>query len=105
MGIIVIIKSVKRSGRESDKKISIEPGSNLNECVINTKIIFWFNFQKAGVNMYLNILYKEVYIFVRDSVWQYVWIGIDVMAIYCCNVTLFLFREIYIKITILILIE
>ena len=59
LGEIVVINSTKRSGRESDKKISIEACSILNECVINTKTIFWFNFQKESDSNYLNVYLRK----------------------------------------------
>ena len=35
----VIMNKTRHEGRESDKKINIEAGSVLSECVINTKTI------------------------------------------------------------------
>ena len=85
----VTINAARRGGRESDKKINIEAGSVLSECVINTKTIYSFNFQKAAVDMYLEILEKETYTFVKDSVIQGLLIGFGVLAMYCSNATVF----------------
>ena len=85
----VTINAARRGGRESDKKINIEAGSVLSECVINTKTIYSFNFQKAAVDMYLDILKQETYTFVKDSVIQGLLIGFGVLAMYCSNATIF----------------
>jgi ATP-binding cassette subfamily B (MDR/TAP) protein 1 len=87
----VKINAARRGGRESDKKINIEAGSVLSECVINTKTIYSFNFQKAAVKMYLDILEKETYTFIRDSVVQGLLIGLGIFAMYCSNATVFHF--------------
>ena len=59
---ILVIKA-RRGGRDSEKKINIEAGAVLSECVINTKIIYSFNFQKPAVEMYLRILEGQKKIF------------------------------------------
>ena len=43
----VIVNETRRGGRDSDKKMNIEAGSVLSECIINTKTIYSFNFQEA----------------------------------------------------------
>ena len=61
---ILVIKA-RRGGRDSEKKLNIEAGAVLSECVINTKIIYSFNFQKPAVEMYLRILEGQKKIFKR----------------------------------------
>ena len=46
----------RENGREGNKKIKIEAGSILSDCIINTKTIFSFNFQQPALEMYRNIL-------------------------------------------------
>ena len=84
-----IIHKTRRGGRESDKKINIEAGSVLSECVINTKTIYSFNFQRAAVDMYLNILSDAKKVFIRDSVVKGMLMGLGIFAVYASNATLF----------------
>ena len=53
----IVVAQTMRGGRDTDKKIDIEAGGVLSECVINTKTIYSFNFQKNAVNAY-NDVYK-----------------------------------------------
>ena len=64
------------NGRESNKKIQIEAGSVLSECVINTKTIFSFNFQKKAFEIYSNILQSETKNHLIDSIMQGFWVGL-----------------------------
>ena len=52
----VVSHYTKQGGRDSYRQINIEAGGILSECVINTKTIFSFNFQKEAVRMYLKVL-------------------------------------------------
>lgn len=76
-------------GRESDNKINIEAGSVLSECVINTKTIFSFNFQKKAIDMYLSILEESTRTFKRDSFMNGFLMGIGGFAVYCAAATVF----------------
>ena len=92
----VIVNKTRRGGRDSDKKMNIEAGSVLSECVINTKTIYSFNFQQAAVEMYLNILEASKRVFVRDSVVKGLLMGIGVLAVYASSATIFHFAYVFI---------
>ncbi len=93
----VIIGRARRGGRDTDKVINIEAGSVLSECVINTKTIYSFNFQKAAVDMYLKILDEEKLTFIRDSLIQGFLMGIGVFAMYANNATVFHYSGVFIR--------
>ena len=93
----VITQKARKGGRDIDKKIDIEAGSVLSECVINTKTIYSFNFQKAAVEMYLNILSEGTATFVRDSFIKGLFLGIGAFAMYASNATLFHYAGYFIK--------
>ena len=79
----------EENGTERNKKSQIEAGSFLSECVINTKTIFSFNFQKPAVDMYLGLLLSESSDYVTDSIWKGFFLGLGAFATYCCNATVF----------------
>ena len=93
----VITQKARRGGRDIDKKIDIEAGSVLSECVINTKTIFSFNFQHAAVDMYLNILSEGTATFVRDSFIKGLFLGLGAFAMYASNGTVFHYAGYFIK--------
>ena len=93
----VIINKTLKGGRESDNQMNIEAGSILSECVINTKTIFSFNFQKPAVEMYLNILEKETYDFKKDSFFNGFLMGIGFFAVYSSVATVFHYSYEYIQ--------
>ena len=97
IGAKIYIHKARRGGRQANRKINIEAGSILSECVINTKTIFSFNFEKEAVKMYNDILKKETKTFFRDSFLQGFIVGIGVMAQYSCNATIFYSSARYIK--------
>ena len=63
------------NGNGINKKAQIEAGSFLSECVINTKTIFSFNFNKKAEKKYSNILNSETKNFLKSSLLQGFWIG------------------------------
>ena len=63
------------NGREGNKKIQIEAGSILSECVINIKTIFSFNFQKKAIEIYSNILESETKNYLKNCIMQGFWVG------------------------------
>lgn len=85
----IIRNSAKHNGRDSDKKINVEAGSVLSECVVNTKTIYSFNFQKSAVKMYLDILEETKKDFTRDSFINGFFLGLGTFAQFACNATLF----------------
>ncbi len=93
----VLIAQARRGGRESDKTINIEAGSVLSECVINTKTIYSFNFQKPAVEMYLKILNQEKATFIRDSIIQGFLMGLGIFAMYANNATVFHYSGVFIR--------
>ena len=93
----IIIAKTRRGGREDDKKIDIEAGGVLSECVINTKTIYSFNFQKPAVNMYLQILYEAEKKFFKDSFIKGIVCGLGVFAMYASNATVFHFSGVFIR--------
>ena len=93
----IIIAKTRRGGREEDKKIDIEAGGVLSECVINTKTIYSFNFQKPAVNMYLQILYEAEKKFFKDSFIKGIVCGLGVFAMYASNATVFHFSGVFIR--------
>ena len=93
----VITQKSRRGGRDIDKKIDIEAGSVLSECVINTKTIYSFNFQDSAVEMYLNILSQGTATFVRDSFIKGLFLGIGAFAMYASNATIFHYAGYFIK--------
>ena len=85
----IIRNSAKHNGRDSDKKINVEAGSVLSECVVNTKTIYSFNFQQPAVKMYLDILEETKNVFIRDSFVNGFFLGLGTFAQFACNATLF----------------
>ena len=90
VGAVVIAKdSVRTATRKKDNRTDIEAGAMLSECVINTKTIFSFNFQKPAVDMYLGLLLSESTDYVTNSIWKGFFLGLGAFATYCCNATVF----------------
>ena len=93
----IIVAKTRRGGREEDKKIDIEAGGVLSECVLHTKTIYSFNFQKPAVNMYLQILYEAEKKFFKDSFIKGIVCGLGVFAMYASNATVFHFSGVFIR--------
>ena len=90
VGAVVIAKdSVRTATKKKDNRTDIEAGSMLSECVINTKTIFSFNFQRPAVDMYLGLLLTESSSYVTDCIWKGFFLGLGAFATYCCNATVF----------------
>ena len=70
----------KDNGRESNKIMKIEAGSIISECVVNTKTIFSFNFQKKALQIFENILNTEKKYYLKNSMMQGFWIGLGLSA-------------------------
>ena len=85
VGAFIIAKdSVRTLTRKKDSRTDIEA-----ECVINTKTIFSFNFQKPAVDMYLGLLLTETSDYVKDSLWKGFFLGLGAFSTYACNATVF----------------
>ena len=90
VGAFIIAKdSVRTLTRKKDSRTDIEAGAILSECVINTKTIFSFNFQKPAVDMYLGLLLTETSDYVKDSLWKGFFLGLGAFSTYACNATVF----------------
>ena len=97
IGARIYIHKARRGGRQANRKINIEAGSFLSECVMNTKTIFAYNFEKEAVKMYIDIIKKETTTFLRDTFLQGFIVGIGVMAQFFCNAAIFHLSIKYIK--------
>ena len=93
----IVVAQTMRGGRDSDKKIDIEAGGVLSECVINTKTIYSFNFQRNAVNAYLDILRQAEKKFFRDSFIKGIVTGLGQFAMYASNATVFHYSGVFIK--------
>ena len=90
VGAFIIAKdSVRTLTKKKDNRTDIEAGAILSECVINTKTIFSFNFQKPAVDMYLGLLLSESSDYVKDSLWKGFFLGLGAFSCYACNATVF----------------
>ena len=81
--------SLKRGSNKFGVKANIEAGSILSECVVNTKTIYSFNFQKKAIEMYLDCLKFITAQFKRDSFMNGIFIGIGQFAVFSANATVF----------------
>ena len=93
----ILVNRARRGGRDGEKKMDIEAGAVLSECVINTKTIYSFNFQKPAVQMYLKILEAEKKNFLRDSLIQGILLGLGVFCSFASNATVFNYAGYYIR--------
>ena len=93
----VLSNYTKQGGRDSYREINIEAGGILSECVINTKTIFSFNFQKEAVRMYLNVLDRAKKDFLRDAFFKGLLIGIGIFSTFCSKATIYHFSSVYIR--------
>ena len=92
----IINQKANRGNRDKDKKLDIEAGSILSECVINTKTIYSFNFQKAAVEMYLKILDGQKASFIKDSLIKGIFLSLGAFATYASNATIFHYSGVFI---------
>ena len=60
--------------------MQIKAESILSECVINTRTIFSFNFQKKAIEIYSNILDSETNNYLKNCMMQGFWVGLG----FCC---------------------
>ena len=93
----VLSNFTKQGGRDSYRDINIEAGGILSECVINTKTIFSFNFQKEAVRMYLRVLDRAKKDFLRDALFKGLLIGIGIFSTFCSKATIYHFASVYIR--------
>ena len=93
----VLMGNYRENGREGNKKIRIEAGSILSECVINTKTIFSFNFQPHALEIYRNILEKETKAYLKDSIMLGLLIGGGVFILFSSHSVVYKCAIIFIK--------
>ena len=93
----VLSNYTKQGGRNSYRDINIEAGGILSECVINTKTIYSFNFQKEAVRMYLDVLDVAKKDFLRDSLFKGLLIGIGIFSTFCSKATIYHFGSVFIR--------
>jgi ATP-binding cassette subfamily B (MDR/TAP) protein 1 len=93
----VLSNYTKQGGRDSYREINIEAGGILSECVINTKTIYSFNFQKEAVRMYLRVLDQAKKDFLRDSIFKGLLIGIGIFSTFCSKATIYHFASVFIR--------
>ncbi len=93
----ILVNRARRGGRDGERKLDIEAGAVLSECVINTKTIYSFNFQKPAVEMYLGILEAEKKNFLRDSLIQGLLLGLGIFCSFASNATVFNYAGYYIR--------
>ena len=92
----IVVNQAKQAGRASYRKINVEAGGILSECVVNTKTIYSFNFQKTAVRMYLDVLDQAKREFLRDSFMKGFLIGIGLFAMFANKATMFHYSANYI---------
>ena len=93
----VLSNYTKQGGRNSYRDINIEAGGILSECVVNTKTIYSFNFQKEAVRMYLDVLDVAKKDFLRDSLFKGLLIGIGIFSTFCSKATIYHFGSVFIR--------
>ena len=93
----VLSNFTKQGGRNAYRDINIEAGGILSECVINTKTIFSFNFQKEAVRMYLRILDKAKKDFLRDALLKGLLLGFGIFSTFCSKATIYHFASVFIR--------
>ena len=87
----------KFDGKMKYKQIRIEARSFFSECVINTKSIYPFNFHKRAINIYKNILDKENFDYIIDSIFIGVCLGIINLLSYISSSVSYKYGIIFIR--------
>ena len=94
--LVMVKDSILSPTKKKDNKTDIEAGAILSECVINTKTIFSFNFQKTAVDMYLSLILSESKNYIKNALVSGFFMGLGAFATYCCIATLIHFAKKYI---------
>ena len=71
----------------------VEAGAVLSESIINTKIIFSFNFQKNAVKLYMEILESEKTSYAKDSVLFDIFSGLGIFFSFSNHACFILFSK------------
>jgi ABC-type multidrug transport system fused ATPase/permease subunit len=80
--IVTAKNSIISAIKSKDNRVDIEAGAILSECVINTKTIYSFNFQKPAVDLYLSIIGGSVSDNILQSIRIGVFLGFGFFAMY-----------------------
>ena len=91
--LVMVKDSVLSPTKKKDNKTDIEAGAILSECVINTKTIFSFNFQKTAVDMYLSLLLSDSNKYVQNALLSGFFMGLGAFATYSCIATIIHFAK------------
>ena len=94
--LVMVKDSILSPTKRKDNKTDIEAGAILSECVINTKTIFSFNFQKSAVDMYLNLILSDSNDYIKNALMSGFFMGLGAFATYSCVATLIHFAKKYI---------
>lgn len=86
---IFIRTSLRKGSNAGGIKANIEAGSILSECVVNTKTIYSFNYQRKAISMYLDALFYIKKEFTRDSFMNGFFLGVGQFAVFAANATVF----------------
>ena len=92
----VLRKSMVNGRNKIDRKANIKAGGILSECIINTKTIFSFNFQKAAIEKYLQTIEYIKQYFLRDALISGFFIGLGNFCSYAAYATIFRVAKKYI---------
>ena len=94
--LVMVKDSILSPTKKKDNKTDKEAGAILSECVINTKTIFPFNFQKTAVDMYLSLILSESKDYIKNALMSGFFMGLGAFATYACVATLIHFAKKYI---------
>ena len=87
--IIIFFHVIRRQFIESSGKRSIlanvEAGGISSECIINTKTIFSFNFQKEAIRLYIEIIDYIRRQFIRDALIMGLFMGLGNLCYFLAN--------------------
>ena len=82
---MIMRRRINSGSGKKGLKCNIEAGGILSECVINTKTIYSYNFQKPAVDMYMGVLEYNRKKFRRDSMIAGFFVGLGQMALFGGN--------------------
>ena len=77
------------SSNERSILSNIEAGGILTECVINTKTVFAFNFQKKAILMYTQIIDYVKKKYIRDSIIMGLFLGLNNLVYFASNAAVY----------------
>ena len=91
--IIIFFHIIRRQFIESSGKRSIlaniEAGGISSECIINTKTIFSFNFQREAMRMYIEIIDYIRKQFIRDALIMGLFLGLGNLCYFIANICVY----------------